>query len=321
MRQAHKNARKGKRWYKEVQMIDNNSEPYLLALQNSLIDKAYNTSNYDIFNIVDKGKERTIYKLPYYPDRICQWAIMQQIEHIFINTFIYDTYASMPNRGIHLGLKRITKAMQDKQATKYCLKLDIKKFFPSINHDILKKLLRKKFKDKDLLWLLDNVIDSTNKGIPIGNYLSQYFANFYLCYFDHWMKEKMQCKYYYRYMDDIVVLHHSKDYLHKLLRKIKFYLWENLKLLVKGNWQVFATHTRGLDFIGYRMFGNYTLLRKSTATNLKRKMNKISKKQKLNFSEFCSINSYLGWTKWANAFHLAKQYLYPNLKKELILCK
>jgi hypothetical protein len=102
----------------------------------------------------------------------------------------------------------LNKYLKDIEGTKYCLKIDIKKFFPNINHNILKKLLRRKIKDNDLLWLLDEIIDSIDGdiGVPIGNYLSQYFANFYLAYFDHWLKEEKKVRYVIRYMDDIVCL-------------------------------------------------------------------------------------------------------------------
>lgn len=313
LREAHKNARKGKTHYTEVKMVDKNSDYYLYQIQDILKNKTYKTSQYTIFKINDKGKEREIYKLPYYPDRIVHWAIMLQIEDIFIKSFIRDTFAAIPNRGIHDALKRLHKFMQDKEGTKYCLKLDIKKFFPNINHKILKQLLRRKFKDKDLLWLLDEIIDSVDgeKNVPIGNYLSQYFANFYLTYFDHWIKENKKIKYYLRYMDDIVILHSDKKFLHELRKEIEKYLQNNLDLALKENWQVFPTYIRGVDFVGYRSFGDYTLLRKSTAKQFKRKMRRISKKEKINYHDFCTIQSYKGWLKWTNCYNLEQKYINP----------
>lgn len=144
---AHKRAQKGKQWYDEVKIVNNDENYFLNKLKNSLENKTYKTSKYDIFIKEDKGKEREIYKLPYYPDRICQWAIMLQIEDILLSTFTNFSCASIPNKGIHHALKLLDGYMKDKEGTTYCLKLDIKKFFPNINHTILKKLLRKKFKD------------------------------------------------------------------------------------------------------------------------------------------------------------------------------
>jgi len=313
LQKAHQNAQKGKKWYKEVQKVNQNTEYYLKELQNRLINKAYRTSEYEIFIKNDSGKEREIYKLPYFPDRIAQWAIMQVIEPILEKKLIYDTYSAIPNRGIHLGLERLHQAMEDREANKYCLKMDVKKYYPSINHDILKQIYRKIFKDPNLLWLLDEIIDSTagDAGIPIGNYLSQWSGNIYLAYFDHWMKEEMKCERYFRYMDDIVVLHHNKEFLHNLKRRVGDYLAKNLKLKIKGNWQVFPTYERGVDFLGYRSFGGYTLLRKSTAKKFKRKMRKIQKKDKLDDHSYMSINSYRGWLKWCNSYNLEQKYIKP----------
>ena len=205
----------------------------------------------------DSGKDREIFKLSYFPDRICQWAILQVIEPYLVKNFIKNTYSAIPGRGIHLALHDIDQAVQhDVPGTQYCLKIDARKYYPSINHDILKKKYRRLFKDDDLLWLLDEIIDSTpgDTGIPIGNYLSQYSGNFYLSSFDHWMKEVKHVKYYYRYMDDIVILGSDKKELHKPLLEIKEYFRKELKLTVKDNWQVFPTFVRGIDFVGYRTF-------------------------------------------------------------------
>lgn len=314
---AHKNARKNKTFYSEVKEVDSNIDYYLILLQNMLIWRTYKTSKYEIFNIIDKGKEREIYKLPYFPDRICQWAIMLQTEHIFLETFTHFSCASIPRRGIHYALQLLNRYMKDEKGSKYCLKIDIKKFFPNVDHAILKMMLRKKFKDPDLLWLLDEIIDSVDgdKGLPIGNYTSQYLANFYLTYFDHWLKQEMGVKYAIRYMDDIVILSESKAWLHQLRKEIGKYLITNLKLEIKDNWQVFPSRVRGVDFVGYRHFGNYILLRKSTATRLKRKMRGIKTKLdsggNLTYSDWCSINSYKGWLKWCNSYNLYKKYIKP----------
>lgn len=144
LRLAHKHASAGKGWYQEVIELNQNPEEYLQILQGMMINKTYETSDYTIFLRKDGIKVRMIYKLPYFPDRICQWAIMQVIEPIFIKNFIRDTYSAIPGRGIHLALDRIKKAMRtDPEGTTYCLKMDVKKFYPSINHKILKKKFRK----------------------------------------------------------------------------------------------------------------------------------------------------------------------------------
>lgn len=203
---AHLNARRHKTRYKEVRRVDRDVLGYCTKIRQMLIDKTYTTSEYHIFEIEDNGKHREIAELPYYPDRIIQWAIMQVLEEPLMKHFIPTTYAAMSGkkkrnkkfkkriseRGPHAALAKLQEYAEDKDNTRYCLKMDVKKFFPNIDKAILKSLLRRKFKDKDLLWLLDDIVDSYDKGnpkgIPIGSFTSQYFGNFYLSYLDHWAK-------------------------------------------------------------------------------------------------------------------------------------
>lgn len=324
IRNAHKHAKIDKSYYTAVKKINSNENYYFNKISEMLKNKTYKVSNYSKSIISDRGKDRELQKLPYYPDRIIQWAIMLQLEEVFMKSFISTTCASLPNRGIHKASKYMNKYLKelknDKNNTIYCLKLDVKKFYPSINHDVLKKLLRRKIKDNDLLWLLDLIIDSIDgdTGIPIGSYLSQYMGNFYLSYFDHWLKEELNIKYYIRYMDDIVILHTSKDFLHDTFNKIEKYLNNNLKLKVKENWQVFPVKERGVDFVGYRFFGDYTLLRKSTCKRYKKRMKliriKMQNNEKLEFSEWCSAQSYTGWLKWCDSRRLSNKYHLPVKK-------
>lgn len=218
-------------------------------------------------------------------------------------------------------------------------------------HDVLKVKFRELFKDEELIWLLDEIIDSISTcsateentetlqrlgvcvnvvvdddgrefidgvGIPIGNYVSQYDGNFNLSALDHWLKEEKGIKYYFRYMDDMVILNGSKEELHKLKREIDDFLAQNLKQVVKHNWQVFPSKVRGIDFVGYRFFGEYTLLRKSTCKTFKKKMLAISKKRENNmsptYSEWCSFNSYMGWLKHCDSYRLFQKYVQPNVE-------
>lgn len=329
---AHKNARRGKGWYQEVCMVDNEPDKYLSILQEQLKNQSYNTSDYIIFERQEGVKLREIYKLPYFPDRICQWALLQVIEPILMKQLVRDTYSAIPGRGIHLALNRLTSSIKkDREGTKYCLKLDVKKYYPNINHDILKSIYRRIFKDKKVLWLIDEIIDSTegNKGIPIGNYMSQWSGNLYLSPFDHWIKEVKGIKYYYRYMDDIVILHESKEYLHELRLEIEQYLKQELDLEVKDNWQVFPTAIRGIDFLGYRIFPDFILLRKGTLKRMKLKVKEINKYLKVNdlitHNQWRSLNSYYGWLLYCNSYRLQEKYIIPlrgqmeKFYKEVIL--
>lgn len=297
--EADKKAQKGKANQYGVKLHNKNKEANILQLHFQLKNKIFKTSAYDVFKVYEP-KEREVYRLPYYPDRIVHHAIMNILEPIFVATYTADTYSCIKKRGIHAAANKLKKALKDQLGTTYCLKLDVTKFYPSVNHVVLKQLLNRKFKDKDLLWLLFEIIDSA-PGLPIGNYLSQYLANFYLSYFDHWLKEHKGVKYYFRYADDIVILHYSKSYLHAILRDIKAYLQDNLKLQVKSNYQVFPVAARGIDFVGYRFYHTHTLLRKRIKQN-------FASKVKLN-PDSASIPSYLGWAKHCNAKNLTKKLL------------
>jgi retron-type reverse transcriptase len=316
IRLAHKNAKKGKPHYSEVKMVDANPEKYFTKIHNMLKNKTFQNSEYEVFTRVCNGKEREIFKLPYFPDRIIHHCIMNILEPIWMKTLIADTYSSLKNRGIHKGVKRVKKALKDRDNTKYCLKMDVRKFYPSIDHSILKQIIRKKIKDKDLLWLLDEIIDSA-KGVPIGNYLSQYFGNIYLSGLDHWLKEKKGCRYYQRYCDDLVILHSDKKFLSQLRKDISNHLEIELNLKFKGDWQIFPVDKRGIDFLGYRFFHDYTLLRKSTATRFKRRMKQIKKRHKhlTPINILSGIMSYWGWMNYADCYRLQKKYLDRQIKE------
>lgn len=298
LQEADAKAQQGKANQYGVMIHNRNQEGNLFKLQDMLVGKTYRTSTYDIFNIYEP-KERVVYRLPYFPDRITHHAIMNVLEPIFVDTFTADTYSCIKTRGIHALMRKLKGDLKDTSGTTYCLKFDIKKFYPSVDHDVLKGLLRRKFKDTDLLWLLDEIIDSA-PGLPIGNYLSQYLANFYLSYFDHWMKEVKREKYYYRYADDVVILHHDKAVLHALLADIKQYL-SDLKLEVKENHQVFPVAARGIDYVGYVFHHTHVLIRKSIKQNFARKLRKNP--------NHLSKASYLGWLGHCNAKHLTKKLI------------
>lgn len=293
-------ARKGKQNQPGVIEFDKNPDENILLLHKMLVEKTYKTSEYTTFPIYEP-KERLIFRLPYYPDRIVHHAVMNVLESIFVSMFTANTYSCIKKRGIHAAANAVKSALLDIPGTQYCLKLDIRKFYPNIDHDILKQLLRKKIKDQDLLWMLDEIIEST-PGLPIGNYLSQYFANFYLTYFDHWMKEDLHVKYYFRYADDMVILSDNKEYLHQVLFEIRNYLQENLKLEVKHNYQVYPVDARGIDFVGYVFFHTHTLLRKSIKKNFARMLRRNKNPQ--------SIASYAGWAKHSNSINLLRKLLH-----------
>lgn len=169
LRRADDIARQGKTATYGVRVHDRNREANLEALHEALLTHAYRTSAYDIFTI-HGPKERQIYRLPYYPDRIVHHAIMLVLEPVWVSVFTHNTFSCIKKRGIE-GCARYVERLIKKYEGRplYCLKIDIRKFYPSIRHEVLKDIIRRKIKDKELLWLLDEIIDSTD-GLPIGRY-------------------------------------------------------------------------------------------------------------------------------------------------------
>lgn len=293
---AFRNAKKGKRTYSEVRKIEANPDYYLGQIHNMLKNNTFKNSEYEIFTRQCGDKTREIFKLPFFPDRIIHHCIVQVCQSIWMDLFIHDTFSTIPGKGIHAGVERMKAAMES--APKYCMKLDVRKYYPSIDHEILKQIIRKKIKCEKTLSLMSEIIDSAS-GVPIGNYLSQWFGNVYLSYLDHFVKEKLGVKHYFRYCDDMVLLHDSKEFLWDCLDKIRIELTA-LKLDIKSNYQVFPVNVRGIDFLGYRFFHSHTLVRKSIVKNFKSRIKKKATKQ--NFS------AYWGWFKYANSYNLTKKY-------------
>lgn len=303
---AYSKARKGKGKSYGVVQFEKELDGNLLSIQKELLEQTYRTSEYDVFMIHDP-KERTIYRLPF-RDRIVHHAAMNVLEDIWTPVFISHTYSCIKGRGIHGALIHLKRDLKDKESTLYCLKMDVKKFYPSVDHEVLKNIIRKRIKDKILLSLLDEIIDSAH-GIPIGNYLSQFFANLYLSYFDHWLKEEKKVQYYYRYADDMVLLNESKDTLHLLREEIDFYLKNKLRLNLKGNYQVFPVDIRGIDFVGYVFYHSHILMRKSIKKNFCRKAAK-NNHQNIQAKDYrIAISPWIGWSKHCNSRNLIKKII------------
>jgi len=322
IRLAHLKARRGKAHYTEVQKVNHESEKYLGNLQTMLLEKTYQTSKYRVMKVFEP-KERTIYKLPYYPDRIAHHAIMNVLQPIWDKTFIDDVYSAIPGRGLHAGLSRLRKFLKNPEGTRYCLKFDISKFYPSVDHEILLELIKHKIKCKDTLWLLEEIIRSPGgtKNIPIGNYLSQYFAQIYLSPLDRWIKEDLGMSYYVRYGDDGVILHSDRRLLKNTLTEMTSFLKERLDLTINPKSMVFPVDSAGIDFLGYRTFRTYTLLRKRSAKRFKAKIRHIEKNY-LKMSPqsiVSSVMSYIGWIQFCSGYNLERKYVTENDKIQFIL--
>ena len=295
IRLAHKNASKGKRKYTEVKAVEAELEAKLTGIHLMLKNKTFKNSEYEVFTKNDKGKEREIYKLPYYPDRIVHHAIMQILEPIWKKTLIADTFQSIRGRGVHKAKRKIVRALRNDSKLDYYLQVDVRKFYPSISNGILEQIIAKKIKCPDTLWLLGEIINSTN-GVPIGNYMSQYFGNLYLGELDKRMKA-LGVRNYYRYCDDIVMLASTQDELKEALRLMLSAL-DPLRLTLKPSWKLREVDNHGIDFLGFVFYKHKTLLRK-----------KIVKSYKLSIKigNTHSIASYFGWIVACDSYNLHKQ--------------
>ena len=300
---AYKKAIKGKRNYSSVKRFEQDIEGNLKRVRDSLVNQTYKTSPYNQRTIYEP-KERIIYVLSLNPDRIVHHALMNILIPIFTKMFIKNTFACIKDRGLHKGSILTTKYVKK---YKYCLKCDIRKFYPSINHDILYQMCERKFKEKEILWLLHEIIYSIEgeTNVPIGNLPSQWFGNFYMTPFDRFVTEKLKIKAYLRYCDDFCLFSNDKNELNQAKQQIEIYLRDVLKLKM-SKCDLFRT-TQGVDFLGYRHFKNYKLLRKRTAKRVKKRLPVILRKYKegkITQEKFRScIESAYGWVKWANTYN------------------
>lgn len=316
---AHQEASKGKRKYRQVQKINENLDLHIKELINLLESGTYKTSEYTPRILNERGKERLIHRLPYWPDRVVHHAFVQILSPIWQKSMIRQTYASIPGRGIHDAKKDVLKALRnDTENTQYCLKIDIEKYYPSISHDKLLEILHIKIKDKRVMNILEEIIRSISIkddgiGIPIGNFLSQWFANIYLTPCDWRIKQFYNIKYYFRYCDDMVMLHSNKEYLHTIKNDITEWLQGEYFLKVKDNWQIYPTKDRGIDFVGYRMWIEKVLIRNKTKKRMAKKLSisKCQNSQKAFKNGLNAIPSYNGWIQHGSAYKLTEKILKP----------
>lgn len=294
--------------------IRENPEPYIEAVCRILDDESFHYSGFKKKTIFERGKWRELCYTRTFPDRIIQHAVMQVVEPILLGTCIRDTYAARKGKGIHQGKTQVCRDMsKDPAHTRFCGKLDIKQYFKSIRRMLLFDSIKRKIKCPRTLKILHVIIFECpgEEGLLVGTYSSQVLSTFTLTYFDHWVKETLGWKYYYRYMDDIVLLAGTKTHLHNLIRHIKDKL-EEMGLEIKGNWQVFSVEVRGIDFMGYVMRHHYSLIRKRNKVAYIRACNHIIHNIKhrcgVTMSMMCSKISYEGMLGWCDSKNLVKRY-------------
>lgn len=316
IRAAILNASKRKRNRKDVVEVIDNIDYHTKAVQKILLNGTYKP-HVDAPVVVNEGthhKVRRIRKPHFKYDQIIHHCIIQVLQPLLTAPMYEYSCGSIPTRGAHYGKKRIEKWLRsDIKNTKYVFKMDIKHFYESVDQDILKAMLARKIKDRQALELINKVIDSCEKGLPLGNYTSQWFANFMLTPLDHYIKEQLHAKYYMRYMDDIVIFGGNKKELHKMHRAIEDYLNTNLNLRIKENWQVFRFEYKGkgrpLDFMGWQFYRDKTILRKSIFIRIMRKARKVGKHTTIKGAQ--GMISYMGYIKHTDTYLTYARYIRP----------
>ncbi|MDY0349066.1 MAG: reverse transcriptase/maturase family protein, partial [Tenuifilaceae bacterium] len=265
LHEAYLRARAGKRQRADVLLFERNLEGELIQLQNELIWGQYRTGEYRTFYVLEP-KRRLVAALPF-RDRVVQHALISILNPIWEKRFIHHSYACRPGRGMHKGADQAQawlREVQRQHGLVYCLKADIRRYFPSINHEIMIGLLERRIACPRTINLCRDIMASWQPGLPIGNLTSQLWANIYLHELDIFVKQNLGIKRYVRYMDDFVIVHHDKVFLQDLLEIIAHWLWDVLRLKLNNKTQIFPVsiqHGRALDFLGYRMWTTHRRLR------------------------------------------------------------
>lgn len=315
--------RVGKKRKKDVVLFENDLDENLNQVYKALKQKTYQPGPYSGFYVFDP-KVRLIHKATV-ADRIVHHIVSSALERIFEPTFFAHSYSCRKDKGTHKGgvalQKMALKASYNDTRVCWALKCDVKKFFASVNHNILVAILSKRIGDKNFLTLLakiigsfqsDLTIDAVNKkGIPIGNLTSQFFANIYLNELDQFIKHKLKIKYYLRYADDFVILSGDRDYLEKIIEPIRNFLLTSLDLELHPNKIIYRKFRSGIDFLGYIVFPHHILPRTKTKKRILRKIRaKIKEFKSEKISEETlnqTIQSYLGYLSHADTYEFKKQ--------------
>ncbi len=322
---AWRKARKSKTKKLDVIEFEKDTLGNLLQLQEELKNETYYPKLLKTFILRDP-KTRKISKADF-RDRIVHHAIVNILEPIFDKIFIYDSCANRKSKGNLFALKRFEKFQRKvsrngringwinvNQIKGYCLKADIKHYFEEVDNNILISILRRKINDRKTISLIIKILknnsqnDTFCKGMPLGNLTSQFFANVYLNKFDYFVKHKIRAKYYIRYVDDFIILHNSKSHLEEWKKEINDFLNKELKLALHQDKSKIVSLSKGVDFVGFRNFYYFRLLRKRNIRNMERKI-EICKKGLISNNKL--MESFQGWkayAKWANSYKLREDF-------------
>lgn len=320
MLEAHERAKVGKSNKSEIIIFEMDLENNIIKIIDDIKYNRYKFGEYREFKVYEP-KERIIKSLPYRDRIVHQWFVEEFIKPYYYPRFINDTYACLDLRGTHKAVESLQikmRKMQKKHNEYYVLKCDIRKYFYSIDKNILIKILSKKISDKKVLNFAKVILnDGVDIGIPIGNYTSQYFANIYLNELDHFVKEELRVKNYIRYMDDFIILVKEKEEARKLYYIIQNFINSRLNLQFNSKSSYFKSR-KGIDFCGYRIYETHILLRKRFKNKVNKSIrtwNYLYNNNKLYYDKFImSWNSYKGHASHSNSFNFISN------KSKKIIC-
>lgn len=315
--EAHIKSRKGKGYRKEIIEFNLKQEEYIMYLLEQLQKGTYRHGGYTVFYITEP-KVRRIEKSRYIDRIVHRWLVDNFLIPAFVPMFINTTYACIQDRGMHqscLDVQKTMKKCKVKWNEYYILKMDVAKYFDNINKEILLKILKRKIQDKNVINLMNQILyaQSREKGLEIGNYTSQMFANIYLNEVDQFVKHKLHIKYYFRFMDDSVILVETKKQAKEYLKKIRKFLKENLELELNSKTQIFK-NTQGVNFCGYKINEYRLKIRDKGKRKLKNKIKQL--KYEIRIGKITSkeahkyLAGHLGYINIANTKTLEERNFY-----------
>ena len=315
--EAHNKSRKGKTSRDEIILFNLKQEEYIKWLLEVLQNKTYKHGSYKVFYIKEP-KLRRIERSRYIDRIVHRWYVDNFLQEYFVKQFIANSFACIKNRGTHKACLAVQKGMQHCKRIwneYYILKMDVAKYFQNIDKDILMKILKRKIKDKNLLWLTEVIVYSSEgkKSLPIGNYTSQTFANIYLNEVEQYIKHELKIKYYYRFMDDSIILVKTKQEAKETLEKIRTFLKEKLELELNNKTQIFKSK-QGVNFCGYKINEYRLKIRDRGKRKLKKKIKLL--KYQIKNGEITSkeakkyLAGHMGYIKIANVRNLTNKIFY-----------
>lgn len=314
---AHIESRKGKNIRKEIILFNLKQEEYIMWLYEKLKTGTYKHSGYTTFYVTEP-KVRLIEKSAYIDRIVHRWYVDNFMKEYFIKSFISTSYACLENKGMHKACIDVQNTMKHCKKiwnNYYIIKMDVAKYFQNIDKAILYNILQRKIKDKKLLWLTREILYSNGieKGLPIGNYTSQCFANIYLNELDQYAKHCLKLKYYYRYMDDVVVMVKNKKEAIQKLQQIRQFLETNIELELNSKTQIFKS-SQGVNFCGYKINEYRLKIRTKGKKKLKNKVKKLKyqiKAKQIDTKEAHKfLTGHLGYIDIANVKNLEEKLFY-----------